>query len=263
MTIDELVETLRTVLPRVAAHEDRLRDLDAALGDGDLGITVRSGCAAVIAAIDELVPRADAVVAGASDGSAVGSDAGSAAGQHTGPDSAAILRAAGQAFATANPSTFAALVGGGLPSAATALSGGGAAEPASAGTFGRAEALVTARAVADRIAARGKAVVGDKTILDALVPSIELLESAVDGSRASLDSAAVASAMADVAEERVTATAQLSSARGRAAWVGDRSIGHADPGATAYAILLRELATYLAAVQAPTTTDRLPIESTP
>lgn len=196
---------LTAVLPALAAHEEQLRELDAALGDGDLGITVRSGSAAVVAALDEL------------------------------PDSAgmdAVLKAAGKAFATANPSTFAALIGGGLLAAAKVAP--------TEGDVDRASVTAIAKAVSDRIMERGGAAVGDKTILDALVPSLEVL-GADDGRSA----AEVARAMRDVAIERVAATAELQSAKGRAAWVGERSVGQPDPGATAYALFLTEVTSAL------------------
>lgn len=194
---------LATTLPALAAHEEQLRQLDAALGDGDLGITVRSGSAAVVAALDELPDS-------------------------TGMD--AVLKAAGKAFATANPSTFAALLGGGLLAAAKVAPTGDVVDRASVATI--------AQAVTDRIIERGGAAVGDKTILDALVPSLEILKT--DDDRSALE---VTVAMRDLAIERVAATAELQSAKGRAAWVGERSVGQPDPGATAYALFLTELAT--------------------
>ncbi|MDH6182096.1 dihydroxyacetone kinase-like protein [Microbacteriaceae bacterium SG_E_30_P1] len=206
-SIRDVRELLAVALPALAAHEETLRQLDAALGDGDLGITVRSGSEAVQSALAAL------------------------------PDDApmdALLRAAGRAFATANPSTFAALVGGGLLAAAGTVPGVDAVD--------RATASRIAQAVTDRIAERGGAVVGDKTILDALVPSLAIL--AADDDRPAVE---VATAMRDEALARVEETASLRSEKGRAAWVGERSIGQADPGATAYALFLTELVAALEA----------------
>ena len=84
------------------------------------------------------------------------------------------------------------------------------------------------RAVAARIAERGKSQLGDKTVLDALVPSLDTLEAANGDERAIID------AMITTASQQVSATAALQSKKGRAAWVQERSIGHADPGATAW-----------------------------
>ena len=92
-----------------------------------------------------------------------------------------------------------------------------------------------ARAAADTIAARGKSAVGDKTLLDALVPSLDAAEAAVAGGAAAL-AAATAAARNGVAE-----TAGLVSQRGRAAWIGERGRGHPDAGATVYLRFLEAL----------------------
>jgi dihydroxyacetone kinase-like protein len=95
-------------------------------------------------------------------------------------------------------------------------------------SVGKAEAVDIGRAVAGRIAERGKSKLGDKTVLDALIPSLDILESS-NGTAAELLAAMIATA-----QEQVDVTAGLQSQKGRAAWVQERSIGHADPGATAY-----------------------------
>ena len=193
VTCKELRDLLKLALSTLPAHADELRDLDAALGDGDLGITVSAGSAAVIKVLDGL-PE-DASVAD-------------------------ILLSAGKAFSTANPSTFAALTGGGLLAASKVMAG--------KTSVGKSEAAEIGRAVAGRIAERGKSKVGDKTVLDALVPSLDVLESS-SGTAVELLAAMIATA-----QEQVDATAGLQSQKGRAAWVQERSVGHADPGATAY-----------------------------
>lgn len=195
----ELRDLVVRSMPLLAESRDELRDLDAAIGDGDLGITVAKGA---LATRDKVAELGD-------------------------PTPAAVLRAAGTAFATANPSTMGALVGGGLLAAAKAI--GDAAD------LGRDESVVIARAAADSIRTRGKAQLGDKTILDALVPSIDTLETTQDGD--------VLAAMIDTARTAVADTAKLRSRRGRASWLGERSAGEPDPGATAYLRFLEALAT--------------------
>ncbi|CAD6557968.1 DAK2 domain-containing protein [Paraburkholderia sabiae] len=204
MSCNDIRALLSRALGALPAHTEELRELDAALGDGDLGITVQKGSAAVVKALAAL------------------------------PDDAAmsdILRAAGQAFSTANPSTFAALIGGGLLAAAKTM--------LDKHDVGKDDALAIGRAVAARIIERGKSKVGDKTVLDALVPSLDVLE-ASDGRAQE-----VLAAMIETARHRIESTAALQSQKGRAAWVQERSIGHADPGATAY---LRFLEALLAAL---------------
>jgi dihydroxyacetone kinase-like protein len=196
----EFREIVTRSLSTLPSHADELRELDAALGDGDLGITVQAGSAAVIKALAAL------------------------------PDEATLaeaLVAAGKAFSTANPSTFAALIGGGLLAASKTITGKDA--------IGKPEALEIGRAVAARIAERGKSKLGDKTVLDALMPSLDALE-ATNGTAAE-----VLAAMIATAEQQIAATTGLQSQKGRAAWVQERSVGHPDPGATAYLRFLQAL----------------------
>ncbi|WP_199184234.1 dihydroxyacetone kinase family protein [Cryobacterium sp. Y62] len=186
---------LRTVLlaslPGMQSHIVELRDLDAAVGDGDLGITVGAGSLAVIDALTALPENAD---------------------------DASVLRAAGEAFSSANPSTFAALVGSGIL--------GGAATLAPEAEFTAASTVPFLQAVFDRISERGGAALGDKTLLDALHPVITVLRQAPAGS----DSLNLARSAALAGVESSTA---LRAARGRAAWQGDRTIGQQDPGVVA------------------------------
>jgi len=89
------------------------------------------------------------------------------------------------------------------------------------------------------VQARGKAVLEDKTMIDALVPAVEALKAkAAEG--ADLGDALRASA--DAAEQGRDATTPLEARKGRASYLGPRSIGHQDPGATSSALLLRAAA---------------------
>ncbi|WP_010203698.1 dihydroxyacetone kinase family protein [Salinibacterium sp. PAMC 21357] len=183
-------ELLIERLPAMSAHGEELRELDAALGDGDLGITVTKGSVAVAAALRELPEDSDA---------------------------ATLLRAAASAFAAANPSTFAALVGSGLFAAADAM-------PARS-ELGLDELVVALQAVFDRVSEKGGARLGDKTFLDVLHPVIQALAGSKGSGAGTIATAA--------ARDAVDASAQLQSARGRAAWQQERTIGHRDPGAVA------------------------------
>jgi dihydroxyacetone kinase len=194
LTGEELRLLLIGALPRLAASRDELRDLDAAIGDGDLGITVADGAVAAAAAVAEL-------------------DAGATP--------ALLLRTVGLTLARANPSTFSALAMGALLAAAKELGEDEAVDTESG--------LRSARAAAASIATRGKSAVGDKTVLDALVPSIEAAAAAPDAPLA---------AAIDAARAGVERTRELVSQRGRAAWVGERTAGHPDGGATAWVRIL-------------------------
>jgi dihydroxyacetone kinase-like protein len=192
MESKELNDHIRRSLTILIESADELRDLDQALGDGDLGITISAGSKAVIEALEEL------------------------------PDDTApteIARTCAKAFANANPSTMAALVAGAL------LSGSRTWEGES--TIGVAEAARFTRAAADSIAQRGKTQVGDKTILDGISAASDALESVTDPGEA-------LEATKSAAEKAVQETTSLQSRRGRASWLQERSIGLADPGATAF-----------------------------
>jgi dihydroxyacetone kinase-like protein len=197
---DELRDVLRQALGRLESARDELRDLDAAIGDGDLGITVAGGAAAVRVELE-------------------------AASGPTTP--AEVLRAVAMRFASANPSTMSALVASALLGAAKAIG--------DVTDLDRTAALTVAQTAADRIAERGGAQLGDKTLLDALVPSVHALRGAPPDSLQALD------LMVEAAREGVESTSALQSQRGRAAWVGERSIGHPDGGATAYLRFLESL----------------------
>jgi dihydroxyacetone kinase-like protein len=87
------------------------------------------------------------------------------------------------------------------------------------------------------VRARGRAGPGDKTMVDALLPAVAALEEFPD---TELQEALARSASA--AEEAAVATIPLLARKGRASYLGERSIGHQDPGATSVGLLLRALA---------------------
>lgn len=198
MTGAELRVLLDRALELVMKSEDELRDLDSAIGDGDLGITVSRGAQAARQSIAALPPES------------VPAD---------------IIRAVATAVASANPSSFAALVATGLLAASRSIAG---SESLSA-----VDVVTMAQKAVPAIAKRGKSEVGDKTVLDALVPSVAALEAnPTDGALA---------AMIAAARKGIADTAGGVSRKGRAAWLGERTIGHPDPGATAYLRFLEAL----------------------
>jgi dihydroxyacetone kinase-like protein len=85
----------------------------------------------------------------------------------------------------------------------------------------------------------GGAVQGDKTMIDALVPAVEALSFALDKGAGLIEALAAARI---AAEEGALATVPLQARKGRASYLGERSIGHQDPGATSSALLLGALA---------------------
>jgi dihydroxyacetone kinase-like protein len=96
------------------------------------------------------------------------------------------------------------------------------------------------RAGLEGIVARGKAEREDKTMFDALAPAVEALESATTGTLAEGLRAA-----AEAADKGRDATIEMLARKGRASYLGERSIGHQDPGATSAALLIRAAVTTL------------------
>ena len=196
MTGSELRELLHAVLASLGEQADEFRKLDAAVGDGDLGVTVRQGAAAVRQALDDL-----------GDGGTTVAD---------------VIMASARAFSQANPSTMSALTAGGLIKAAKAIGD----DPVNL-----EQAVAAGRAFYDSVAARGKSSRGDKTMLDAIGPSVDAL--AATNTRGGSGAEGLDAAIA-AAERGIEETTPLNSKKGRARWVGERSQGHPDPGAVLF-----------------------------
>lgn len=105
--------------------------------------------------------------------------------------------------------------------------------------FDAQDVLRALRASVEGIKARGKAELGEKTLLDSLVPAIDTLESEV---AAGSEPAKVVRAMAVTARQAADDTAKLQAMRGRASYTGARSVGSVDAGAMAVAVILEKLA---------------------
>ena len=145
--------------------------------------------------------------------------------------SADLLRTTGKTLISTVGGASGPLYGTAFLRAAAAIAGD---QPSSAA------ALVTAlEAAASGIGALGKATTGEKTMLDALVPAAS---SAREILARGGDARAVAAAAAAAAAEGAKATIPLLATKGRASYLGERSIGHQDPGATSSALLLGVLA---------------------
>jgi dihydroxyacetone kinase len=216
----DVAEWLARAMRVVAGCEDELASLDAAAGDGDLGVTISRGAAAVVDAVERLPAG-------------------------TGP--VETLRAVGAAFARGNPSSFAALTGIGLVVAARAVEG--------AVDWDRATALTVARTAARAIAERGRAQPGERTVLDALIPSADALEPHTTR-HTSLST--VLEDMIGAARAGTEATRTMLPRRGRAAWTGDRAVGKPDAGATAYVRFVEALSQTMTPPASP-----LPAQPTP
>ena len=211
---------LRAAADRIHEEAPALTALDQAIGDGDHGINLDRGFGAIVKALDERSP-ADPTA----------TDAGA---------SADLLRLAGRTLISTVGGASGPLYGTAFLRAAGAVAALAAEEPAS-----DALAFTTAlEAAAAGIGSLGKATTGEKTMLDALVPAASAARAALDGGA---DSAAVIAAARDAAAAGAAATIPMLATKGRASYLGERSIGHQDPGATSAALLLDVLAGVVAA----------------
>ncbi len=197
--VEAIRRWLREFARLVESQRDELSALDAAIGDADHGANLARGMAAVLArALDERT---------------IGGTAKAAA--------MALIGTVGGASGPLYGTFF-------LRFGAAAAD----AEAVDAVSLGRA-----LRAGVEGLTLRGKAVPGDKTMVDALAPAVDAFDQA---SAAGLQAALAAAA--DAAERGRDATVPMVARKGRASYLGDRSAGHADPGATSAALLLRAAA---------------------
>ena len=183
----------------VAEQRDYLVDLDRAIGDGDHGENMDRGFKAAVEALGQAQPGSVAEVL-KTVAKTLMSTVGGAAGPLYGTAFLRASKAAGDGE----------------------LDGAGVA-------------AVIAGAL-DGIQARGKATTGEKTMVDAWTPALEAARAAAESGG---DPAAVLEAAATAAEAGAAATEPMRATKGRASYLGERSIGHLDPGAVSTSLILR------------------------
>jgi phosphoenolpyruvate---glycerone phosphotransferase subunit DhaL len=217
MTIVGIDTWLRAAATKVHEEAPALTALDQAIGDGDHGINLDRGFTAIVAMLDARVTPEGA----AADGPAAASD---------------LLRQVGRTLISTVGGASGPLYGTAFLRAAAAVAIDGASS---------ASAYVAAlEAAATGVGALGKATTGEKTMLDALVPAAAAARAALDGGS---DLTGVTAAALDPPEAGSAATIPLVATKGRASYLGERSIGHRDPGSASTALLLGVLADVAAA----------------
>jgi dihydroxyacetone kinase-like protein len=203
-----LIDMFARIAEAVEQAEDRLSELDGAIGDADHGISMALGFNAVAAELSH--PRHDLSTA------------------------SGVMNVAAIAFLNA----VGASIG---PLYATAFRG--AAQTLAGVTFlDTTAATAMLQAIAAGIRDRGKGQRGDKTMLDAWLPAAEAAALAI--ARGESEPAFWRQVVA-AAEHGANATSSMVATRGRAARVGERSLGHMDPGAASAVIILRAMAAAL------------------
>lgn len=201
ITHADVVDWIRAYAAQIAEQKTALTRLDAAIGDGDHGTNMDRGMRKVLEKLDGL----------------------------EGDDIGATLKAVGMALVSSVGGASGPLYG-----TLFMQMGAGSAGASELDLEGWATALGKG---VEGVQARGKAVLEDKTMVDALVPAVDALRK---DPAASLADALKASA--DAAEQGMEATIPLVARKGRASYLGERSAGHQDPGATSSHLLVRTAA---------------------
>jgi dihydroxyacetone kinase-like protein len=203
-TANGIADALRAAASVVAEHRSELIELDRAIGDGDHGENLNRGFTAIVSTLDTSAPETPG----------------------------AVLKAAATTLISKVGGAAGPLYGTGFLRAATSVGEKSEVDVA---------AVVAAlRAALEGVQARGKAVAGDKTMVDALLPAVAAAEKAAEVEGA--DIAGVLTAAADAAEQGSESTMDLVARKGRASYLGERSAGHLDPGARSTALILGALA---------------------
>ena len=105
--------------------------------------------------------------------------------------------------------------------------------------LGAADVVALFQAGVEGMQQRGKAALGDKTMMDAWLPAVDAMKSALE---AGGDVSAILDRGTAAAEAGAEATRSMSARKGRASYIGDRSVGHPDPGAIAASMMLKAAA---------------------
>jgi dihydroxyacetone kinase-like protein len=203
VSYDQAVELVRSFADVVAKNKEYLTELDSAIGDADHGINMNRGMQAVVGKLDG-VP---------------------------GGDIGAMFKAVGMALVSSVGGAGGPLYGTLFLQLGTKSAGKSELEP---GDW--AEML---DAAVDGVVARGKAKLEDKTMVDALIPARDAFRTALDEGSSFADALRRSAA---AGEDGMKATIPLVARKGRASYLGERSAGHQDPGATSSHLLLEAAA---------------------
>jgi dihydroxyacetone kinase-like protein len=207
ITYAEVIDWIRRFTAEMADNRAELTKLDAAIGDGDHGTNMDRGMRKALERLEGL----------------------------EGEDIGGALKAVGMALVSSVGGAAGPLYGTLFMQMGSTTGGKDALDLA-----GWTDAL---QAGVKGLQARGRAEPGDKTMVDALLPALEALRTAI---QEGVDPADALRRSAAAAEEGMKATVPMQARKGRASYLGPRSVGHQDPGATSSHLLLRSAADALA-----------------
>jgi len=192
---------VRTIAQTAVDNEKYFGDLDAVVGDGDFGYSLARGFEKVLEGWDDIDRT----------------------------DSGTFLKKVGMIVTSRIGGTSGPIWGTGFIKAGIT---------AGSGEVTGEQVVAMLRAATDGIKLRGQSDVGDKTLLDALVPMTDTIEQELNSGA---DSAAVVAAAATATRTAAEATTDMVARRGRASYTGDRSRGSVDAGAMAVAVIVEQI----------------------
>jgi dihydroxyacetone kinase-like protein len=196
----QVLDWITTYAAELKANRDYLVQLDAAIGDADHGANMDRGFQAVLAKLPGVADK----------------------------DIGTILKTVAMTLISTVGGASGPLYGTVFLQAATVAGG--------KDSLTETELVSMFEAALKGVVARGKAEPGDKTMIDAFTPAVNALKAAVDGGASTADALAQATA---AAEQGMQATTPLVARKGRASYLGERSAGHQDPGATSTYLLFK------------------------
>ncbi|WP_349948162.1 dihydroxyacetone kinase subunit DhaL [Lacrimispora sp. BS-2] len=199
----KVIEIIRAIGFSMEEHKEELTELDQPIGDSDHGINLARGFEAVEKKLPELA----------------------------GKDIGTILKTVGMTLVSTVGGASGPLYGSAYMKAGMALAG--------KNEMDQKDFLEMMKAAADAVMQRGKAVAEEATMLDAMLPALKAMEEADAAGASAKDmlDAGVRAAWAGTEH-----TKDLIATKGRASYVGERGLGHQDPGATSFSYMLEVIA---------------------
>lgn len=199
MNTEKLIAVMHRIAEKIESERDFLTELDNVIGDGDHGINLARGFGEVEKKLDALAEK----------------------------EPAEVFKSVGMTLVSTVGGASGPLYGTGFMKLGMLLKG----KP----EIGMEDFLAAFQAAIEGIQARGKSVKGEKTMLDAMIPAKEAMESVWSKTQ---DASKTFESGIKAAWEGVEYTKTIAATKGRASYLGERSIGHQDPGATSFTMML-------------------------
>ena len=203
MNTQQVIEVLAAMSRRMEEEKEFLTELDNRIADGDHGINMARG----FAAVEQKLPAL------------------------AGQDIGAVLKTTGMTLVSVVGGSAGPLYGTAFMRAGMLMNG--------KNEMDMNDLIACLRGAIEGVMARGKAVRGEKTMLDAMIPALDAMEQA---NAAGASAKEALNRGVEAAKAGVEFTKTIAATKGRASYIGDRSIGHQDPGATSFTDLLEVIA---------------------